>query len=201
MAAIDIGLDIPATLISARRDSVASFIQEAKGNVVVKAVKHGFLLRENEVWVATTQRLAPNYTVEFESFAQVPMVYQNEIKKEYDIRIVVVLDKVFATAIHSQDSEETSVDWRVSDIKQIQLHHERIPILESLKHKCKSLVRFFSLKYSSMDFALGKDGVYYFLELNPNGQWAWIEQLAGHPIRDAIIDALAHHGDYESRNY
>jgi hypothetical protein len=29
-----------------------------------------------------------------------------------------------------------------------------------------------------------------FLEVNPNGQWAWIESVVGFGIRDAIIDRL-----------
>jgi glutathione synthase/RimK-type ligase-like ATP-grasp enzyme len=192
LAALDLDLDIPTTLITSKKDSVASFIQDADGHIVAKAIKHGFLLRNDELWVATTQRLPSNYMAEFESFAQVPMTYQHEIRKICDLRVVIVRDAVFATAIYSQESEETVVDWRVGDLKQLQLRHEKVYLSKSLENKCKDLLRFFSLQYSSMDFALGEDGIYYFLELNPNGQWAWIEQLVGHPIRDAIIDTLIH---------
>jgi hypothetical protein len=37
---------------------------------------------------------------------------------------------------------------------------------------------------------LTKGGEYYFLEVNPNGQWAWIEDMLKLPIRDSIIDLL-----------
>jgi glutathione synthase/RimK-type ligase-like ATP-grasp enzyme len=120
------------------------------------------------------------------------MSYQHEIDKIYDLRVILVGDKIFPTAIHSQDQQETAVDWRVADLKELQLRHEKIFLPKQLKQKCRELVRFFSLRYSSMDFVLGKDGKYYFLELNPNGQWAWIEQLVGYPIRDAIINTLTH---------
>jgi hypothetical protein len=30
-----------------------------------------------------------------------------------------------------------------------------------------------------------------FLEINPNGQWGWIEQELGTPISDAIVDLLS----------
>ena len=190
MAAIDIGLEIPSTLITSKKASVASFMKAAKGRIVGKAIKHGFLSRDDEVWVATTQRLPSGYLDEFESFAQFPMNYQNEIDKVYDLRVVIVGDKIFAAAIYSQELEEAAVDWRVSDLKELQLRHERVSLGKSLEKKCKDLVDFFSLRYSSMDFVLSRDGKYYFLELNPNGQWAWIEQLVGYPIRDAIIDTL-----------
>jgi len=188
--ASEIGFNIPITLVSSNKDSVASFIRSSQDRIVAKAIKHGFLSCNNEVWVAATRRLPPDYIDNFESFAQLPMTYQFEIDKIYDLRVVVIDKKVFTTAIHSQDYEETRIDWRVGDLQGLQLRHEIISLPKSLENKCKKIVKSFSLRYSSMDLVLGKDGKYYFLELNPNGQWAWIEQLVGHPIREAIIDAL-----------
>lgn len=190
LAAIEVGLDFPATLISSRKDSIAAFVKTTSGQVVAKAVKHGFLYRNEEIWVAATQRLSPDFLSDFHLYVETPSTFQHEIEKVYDIRVVVVREKVFATAIHSQVFEETAVDWRLGDLKQLQLHHERILLPKALEAKCRNLVDFFSLGYSSMDFVRGQDGAYQFLELNPNGQWAWIEQLVGYPIRDAIIDAL-----------
>jgi glutathione synthase/RimK-type ligase-like ATP-grasp enzyme len=58
------------------------------------------------------------------------------------------------------------------------------------EESCRAVVNAFGLRYSSIDMVEDTSGKIFFLELNPNGQWAWIEQLTGHPIRDAIIDAL-----------
>ncbi len=46
------------------------------------------------------------------------------------------------------------------------------------------------LRFGALDFLVTPDGEWYFLEINPNGQWAWIEQETGLPISDAIADAL-----------
>jgi glutathione synthase/RimK-type ligase-like ATP-grasp enzyme len=46
------------------------------------------------------------------------------------------------------------------------------------------------LRFAAMDFAVTADGTWYFLDLNPNGQWAWIEHATGLPICAAIADAL-----------
>jgi len=190
IAAKNIGFNIPKTLLSSYKDSVATFIEKSNDKVVAKAIKHGFQLRKDGIWIAMTQRLPSNYINQFETFANFPMTYQSEIEKNYDIRVVVVGCKIFATAIYSQEYEETAIDWRMGDLIEIPLRHEKIKLPNSLEKKCKKLVDHFSLQYSSMDFVLGKDGKYYFLELNPNGQWAWIEQLVNYPIRDAIIETL-----------
>jgi glutathione synthase/RimK-type ligase-like ATP-grasp enzyme len=44
------------------------------------------------------------------------------------------------------------------------------------------------LSYGAIDLVRGLDGVTYFLEVNPLGQWLWIEDLTDVPISEAIID-------------
>ena len=63
------------------------------------------------------------------------MNYQHEIDKMYDLRVVVVGDKIFPTAIHSQDLEEAAIDWRVADFKELQLSHERVTLSKSIEKK------------------------------------------------------------------
>ena len=48
------------------------------------------------------------------------------------------------------------------------------------------------LQYGAFDFILDKFGNHYFLEVNPNGQWAWIEHLAGLPISKEIVKCLCY---------
>jgi glutathione synthase/RimK-type ligase-like ATP-grasp enzyme len=105
----------------------------------------------------------------------------------------VVDDRVFATAITSPDSHE-QVDWRISDLAGRSLTHTMVKLPEDTEDNCRALVKEFGLRYSSIDMAQDTSGNLYFLELNPNGQWAWIEQLTDYPIRDAIIDALTRKG-------
>ena len=63
-------------------------------------------------------------------------------------------------------------------------------MMEGSIELCIKIVKSFELRYSSIDLNKDLTGKYYFLELNPNGQWTWIEQLTGHPIRDSIIEEL-----------
>ena len=37
---------------------------------------------------------------------------------------------------------------------------------------------------------MGRDDRFVFFEINPNGQWAWIEQLTGQPLSAALADEL-----------
>ncbi len=188
LAAISVGFAVPDTLISYSIESIRSFILKKKSNVISKAVRHGFIRAEEKVLLAGTQRLPENYIKEFSNFAPVPMNYQEEIEKGSDLRVVVVDNHVFPTSIKSDNCED--IDWRIVDLKGGQLIHERAELPKTIEQKCLSIVKHFGLNYSSIDLVQSCQGEYFFLELNPNGQWAWIEQLTGYPIRDTIIDFL-----------
>jgi glutathione synthase/RimK-type ligase-like ATP-grasp enzyme len=181
------GLKIPDTLVSFRKPAIAEFISRHP-RVIAKAVRHGFFQSNDKVMLAGTQRIPENYIEIFDSFANVPMIYQEEIIKHSELRVVVVGKNCFATKITEKSG--SNVDWRISQLNGNELEHERYDLPEDVKQKCLALVNSFKLNYSAMDLIKASNGEYYFLELNPNGQWAWIEQLTEYPIRDAIIDLL-----------
>ena len=141
----------------------------------------------------------PSHNVSMKIFSFTPKNMQlflqytkKEIHKIYDIRVVVVGEKVFATAIHSQEYAETEVDWRAWDLCDFSLRHEPIELPSEISARCRSITVDYNLTYSAIDLVLGQDGAYYFLEMNPNGQWAWIEHKTGYAIRDALIDSMGY---------
>jgi len=55
---------------------------------------------------------------------------------------------------------------------------------------CIALTQNLGLRFGALDFVLDPVGQLWFLEINPNGQWAWIETRTGHPIAAAIVTEL-----------
>ena len=186
--ATTIGFLVPETLISSSKDSLKTLVAEKGYSVVAKAVRHGFVRDHDRVLLAGTQRLPENFLQKFDCYTNVPMTYQEEIKEGVDIRVVVVGNDVFSTKIIS--NRESFVDWRIADIEGYDLIHEPIELPPDVRANCVAIVQHFGLQYSSIDLMQDAQGNYYFLELNPNGQWAWIEQLTEHRIRDSIINHL-----------
>ena len=72
---------------------------------------------------------------------------------------------------------ETSVDWRAWDVTGVNLVHERFDLPKKLRTQCVELNRRFNLRFFCIDMVQVKNGDFYFLEVNPNGQWAWIEEM------------------------
>ena len=56
--------------------------------------------------------------------------------------------------------------------------------------RCADLVATLDLTFGAIDLVLDDHGVLQFLELNPNGEWMWIEDFVGYQISDTIAKFL-----------
>lgn len=191
LTAGDLGFNIPATLITNSQVNIKKFIgYHSDERMVMKAVKHGFISNNDGTWLAGTQAFVLEDLMQKGTASDIPTQIQQRIIKKCDIRVVVVDNDVFPTRIFSNDNSDTWIDWRIEELSCQQLRHESFTLSPKLESLCIELPRRMGLRYSSMDLIEDQKGEFWFLELNPNGQWAWIEQLTGSNIRDAIIRAF-----------
>lgn len=179
-----IGFNVPISLITNDVDEVINYQKEY--TLVAKPLKHALL--EDVDSVVFTSRVPKIDKSASNSIKQAPIIFQEEIKKIYDVRVTVVGNQVFSCAIDSQTSEESSVDWRKGS--NIDLAHTVIELPDDVRNKCIEITRNFGLKFSAIDLILDVHNKYWFLEINPNGQWAWIENRTGLKLSKAIVDTL-----------
>lgn len=185
MLASEIGFNVPQGLITNDIASVREVIQA--GPAIGKPLRQALIRGEQERVIFTTRLERLNDSDEG-SIALAPFIVQTEIKKQYDVRVTMVGCQVFATAIRSQEHEETIVDWRQGS--RPDLRHERMELPREVEEQCGALMKRLNLRYGAIDFICDQQGKLWFLEINPNGQWAWIENLTGYPIAAAIADEL-----------
>lgn len=184
--AAELGFLLPETLVTNDFDAASLFV--AQGNVIGKPLRRALVDHGDTQAVLFTSRLGQIEVEDRRAVTLAPVIYQREISKACDVRVTVVGDRLFAVAIHSQAVEETSVDWRKGS--RPELVHEVICLPESVKAGCLELTRRLGLSYGAIDLVLDKEGQFWFLEINPNGQWAWIERRTDAPIAAAIVDSL-----------
>lgn len=185
LLAQEIGFNVPQTFVT--NDISCAQAINALGKAIGKPLRQAVLAGETER-VIFTSRLAEIEDDQAEAIRLTPFIVQSEILKQYDVRVTVVGERVFATAIWSQDSEETETDWRKGS--RPDLRHEKIVLERRIQLQCVTLVRRLGLRYGAIDLVCDREGKLWFLEINPNGQWAWIENLTGYPIASAIVDEL-----------
>jgi hypothetical protein len=98
----------------------------------------------------------------------------------------VVGQEFFAVAIHA-DSPQARRDWR-SDYGS--LRYEPVTIPDDVRVAVSALLARLDLPFGAFDFVVTPECQWVFLEVNPNGQWGWIEDQTGLPITIAIADHL-----------
>jgi glutathione synthase/RimK-type ligase-like ATP-grasp enzyme len=180
------GFTIPNSIITNSYEQVSFFFKENKEECIIKPIKSGLIEDDTESKVVFTNILK-SIPENKEKISSSTNYLQSHILKKGDIRVIVVGNKIFATLIHSQENSKTKTDWRKGEMN---LKHEKINLPEEINIKCIALLQALKLRYGAIDFILDDSGNYIFLEINPNGQWAWIEKQTGYNITQEIVNLL-----------
>lgn len=112
---------------------------------------------------------------------------QERIDKRYEVRLTVV-DDVFLAARIDAGSNAAAVDWR-ADYEAL-AYAPLADVPSGVRAGVSALMGRLGLRFGTFDFIVTPDDRWVFLEINPNGQWAWIEDATGLPIAASIADAL-----------
>ncbi len=182
-----LGLLHPRTVVTNEEEVARQFAQVQQ--VVVKAVHSGYIEEPEANRAIFTSDLNPRHLEDLSGLTLAPVTFQQKIEKISDIRVTVVGGEVFAAEILSQSRESSKVDWRATDDPN--LEHRRHELPPTIAQDCRRLVDCLGLNFGAIDFALEADGTYVFLEINPNGEWLWLEHQLGQPIANRIAEWLS----------
>lgn len=192
-AARSVGLLTPETIISNDPEDVVRFTQAQKNDVALKSIFRTVLFVDGEVQLLYTNRLREKDVVErAKQVALCPVMIQEYVPKLLELRVTVVGKQAFACAIHSQDSERAREDWRRYDFANVK--HEVFNLPQEIYDNLLRLMEKLGIVYGAVDMILTPSNEYVFLEVNPSGQWMWIEHLTGLPISRAIAETLSEVG-------
>ncbi len=83
---------------------------------------------------------------------------------------------------------EYNLDIRSLELRE--LDHFVYDLSRETKEKILKLVKHYKLHFSALDLLATSDGEEVFLELNPNGQWLWLEIVTGVIMSETFCDLL-----------
>jgi hypothetical protein len=177
----DRGLSIPDTCITNDPGQARSFAARHGTDQVIYKAFSGTEQAWRETRLLKQEELGFLDKVKF-----APVIFQEYIPADRDLRITVIDDLVFACAI---DTGHTSYryDFRMV-MEAAEMAAFELP--EELKARLVDYVRHLGLIYGAIDMRLTPAGAYVFLEINPSGQWLFVEQRTGLPITEALVDLM-----------
>jgi len=148
----------------------------------------GSLSRIENGFVNPTTRIRKGDPLDLSGLGLAPSIFQEIVEKEFDLRVTVIGRKVFACAINRRNGTE-DLDYRTG-ITNDQLDYQIHSLPEDVSTMCLQMLDFLGLQFGAFDFIFNKSGEYIFIELNPNGQWGWIEEATNLPMAKAMADLL-----------
>jgi glutathione synthase/RimK-type ligase-like ATP-grasp enzyme len=115
-----------------------------------------------------------------------PVVIQESIHPKIDIRATVVGNKVLPVKIVDRNDKGVDGDWRKQK-NDVEFVSCELP--KDIEESCICLTRKLGLFFGGIDLAFSNDR-YYFIEINPTGEWAWLVHSAGLRIDVEICNEL-----------
>lgn len=172
------GLDVPKTVVS--NDSSGLIDNQL---YVVKALDTP-LFYENGQEMFTYSTVVNGVDIKKASLRNAPVIIQNCIIDKVDLRVTVVGDELFPASIMRM-GKGIAGDWRRT--KKDELQYEAVTLPKEIESRIQSLMHELNLSFGGIDLAYA-DGVYYFIEVNPTGEWGWLVETPGFKIQNAIVD-------------
>ena len=188
--ASELGFAVPETRVTSDPQEIRRAYVEWDGRMVAKLV--GGQLRGQTVdtqYVIYTTQLKSKDLDRDSAFSACPAIYQRLIEKQYELRVTVVGEEVFACRINSQAHTSAQIDWRAVGYDAFDL--EACQLEASVTKSCRALLRALHLEIGGIDLIVTPQGETVFLEINAAGQWAFVQEATGLPIAAAIARLLA----------
>ncbi|TMR35110.1 MvdC/MvdD family ATP grasp protein [Nonomuraea zeae] len=183
-----LGFTTPDTLVTNDGEDLIPFWEEAGGELIAKEVEFVEFQVDGEDHSHYTTPITRRRLTDRHRLALSPAILQPYVRKAVELRITVVGERVFAAEIHSQGSRATRYDYRHYEQTFSTYAVHRLPA--EVERRCLELTAALGLHYGCIDVILTPEGEYVYLEINPAGQWGWIESATGLPISAAIADWL-----------
>jgi hypothetical protein len=183
------GLRVPETLVTQSREELDAFWEAYDGRIIVKPIASGYLERRDaSVASIYTSRVLRKHLVGA-PLAPCPTLFQEEIVKAYDVRVTIVDDRMTSVAMHRPIDGDQIVDIRRDNMEGVR--YARCAMPDGVQEKLHKLLRSYHLRFAAVDLAVTAGGEWVFFEINPNGQWAWLDLAGATDIWKDFADVFA----------
>ena len=185
-----IGFKVPHTIITSEKEVVKSFIVNRK--TVMKPIKDAIpIMVGNKIHQPFTKIVDSRFidTLENTFF---PTKFQEAIPIAFELRIFFIESQFFTMAIYSQQRKsKTILDWRYNQVDGNRYVPYKLPM--ELKIKLKRLLKRVKINSGSIDMIVTPTNEYYFLEINPTGQFNFLSHYTNSYIEKLIARKLKKH--------
>jgi glutathione synthase/RimK-type ligase-like ATP-grasp enzyme len=183
-----LGFAVPETLVTQDANDLQLFFARHEGQIIVKPMASGYVERsEGETdSLVYTNRVHIKHLQNLDDLPTNPTLFQRYINKRCDVRITVVDEDVHAVALTALEPDGSQrCDIRRNNMDDVKYEGTSLP--DDVALRIRTLMAHYGLRFAAIDMAIAADGKWYFFEINPNGQWAWLDESGVVNIASSFI--------------
>jgi len=186
--AATLGFQVPKTLVTQEPAEVRRFWRRCNGELILKPLSHGQVEHRSRHELIYTSAFRKDDLKRATLIRRCPTLFQERIAKSTDIRVTVVDDDIQAAELLATDAGSQRLDIRRNNMTDV--NHRRTKLPPALSRRLLRLLKSYGLRFGAVDFVRDSAGRWFFLEINPNGQWAWLDLAGVTDSRSALIKSL-----------
>lgn len=176
------GLNIPRTVVTN-----CTNVEEGFDRCIVKSIDTAFF-RTPTYEYFTYSTLLKWRDLCNEDLSLAPICLQDYIEDKVDYRATYISGEFYSFQI-LMDKCGIEGDWRKT--KKEKLTYEYSPIPCDVEDKLRMLMERLNLQYGGIDLVRQGES-FVFIEVNPTGEWCWLQENSGIDICSAITRYLVH---------
>jgi len=171
----DAGMLVPETLMSNSPEAAKSFLKQREGHrTICKAFfPHVWQKGSGGIAVTETFEISLDQLPADEVLTYAPAIYQEMVVKKFDVRMALLGTTVYSYSLHNP---KNALDWR-QDAGQGLVEVKSIETPAEVEAAVLAFAKKSGVSFGSLDFAIDEDGRWWFLEINEEGQFLWLDEF------------------------
>lgn len=174
----EVGLRIPATLVSNDPGKIKDFIADHKAGVVYKPHRGRNWTEDGKSFAIYTTRVTLADLPSDDLLRAVPGIYQANVAKACEVRSTFFGSAHLSASIVAAEHKAGIDDWRILSSQNQKSAWSAHVLPKAIAARVKRLMDHLGIVFGSADFIVTPEGKYVFLEINEQGQFLWLEQCA-----------------------
>lgn len=188
-AAKSINLKTPQSMVCTSKKNLKFFFDKHPEGIITKPISDTFTLVNNSKFYNLYTNIISEKDLKIFPESFYPTLVQEKIDKKFEIRVFFLKNKFYSMAIFSQNDDKTKIDFRRYNKQQ---PNYRVPfnLPADIKNRLSKFMRLVKLDCGSIDMIYSTEEQYYFLEVNPVGQFGMVSYPCNYQIEKQIANEL-----------
>jgi hypothetical protein len=175
------GIRMPETLVTCNQHEALKFVHS--GRTIVKPLNHGYFPDRESISLIYANECSCD--MNFDTVSNCPVLFQRMVENKKDVRLVYIMGE-----LRSFELIGDNLDIRRKNMESVRYNEVVLP--NDINCSYRTMMQHFNLNFCTSDYVVSENGDCFFLENNPNGQWAWIGLEMKNDLISWFATSLSH---------